>query len=216
VAFRTWLETTPDGVIFHQHYHANSELLEVIEEQGVDVVTTLRDPYDQFVSLFFYVQNFPDAFRAADDPAQAMIGKRIDDEAALSFLAGEFGRYLEQGVGWLRNGSAVVRYEDLVAAPELTVRRLLDRIAPRNPCTIRDSLEAASADRMREQSPELRLHIRAATTGDWRNHLNADHLRAMAMHGAKITELGYTVHRTVERSATLPAGQCRDGRKARR
>lgn len=184
----------PEDSIVHQHYHASDGLIDVLDEKGIDVVTTLRDPYDQFVSLYFYVQRFRNAFEATDDPAGVMIDRDISDEAVLSFLGGPYGRYLEQGVRWLHSGhSTVVRYEDLVMSPEQTVLTLTERIGPVDPQTVRRSLEAAHPDRMRAQSPELRLHIRSATAGDWANHLTVEHLEAMARHESLILELGYPV-----------------------
>jgi hypothetical protein len=109
----------PANTIVHQHYRPSREFLDVAEEYDIHLVTTLRDPYDQFVSLYFYVQRFSDAFREADDPAQTMIGKTIGDEAVVQFLETSFGRYLEQGVAWLRSQrSQIIRYEELVFSPE--------------------------------------------------------------------------------------------------
>ena len=156
------------------------------------LVTTLRDPYDQFVSLYFYVQRFAEAYREADDAAQAMIGQPLNAPAVLDFLRGGFGRYLEQGVAWLRSGrSVIVRYEALSSAPLETLVRATNEIEPVGRDVLQAALEDATADRMRQSSPDMRAHIRSATVGDWRRHLTGVHVAAMNVHGDLLDALGY-------------------------
>jgi Sulfotransferase domain len=193
--FRDWVESSfPDRAVVHQHYRPTCELLDVAVEFDIRLVTTLRDPYDQFVSLFFYVQRFPADFQEADDPAQVLIGRELVDDAVLWFIETSFRRYLELGVAWLRSRrSLIIRYEDLSFRPEESVLRMARWIEPLGATAVQDALEAASADRMREIGPKYRHHIRAATVGDWRNHLGPAHLRAMEKHGDLVAALGYQV-----------------------
>lgn len=192
---RDWVESAfPDSAVVHQHYRPTHELLDIADEFGIRLVTTLRDPYDQFVSLFFYVQRFPERYQEADDPAQVLIGRDLGDDAVLQFLETSFRYYLELGVAWLRSRrSLIVRYEDLHFRPEESVLRVAREIQPLDPSAVRAAIKAASAGRMRKIGVDERVHIRSATVGDWRNHLGPAHLRAMEKHGDLVAELGYEV-----------------------
>jgi sulfotransferase family protein len=193
LGFREWAARSfPDNAILHQHYRPSAELLSATDELGIQLVTTLRNPYDQFVSLYFYVQRFADAYREADDPAQAMIGQPLNAPAVLDFMRNGFGRYLEQGVGWLRSGrSVIVRYEALSSAPLETMIRVTDEIRPVERGVLEAALEDASAGRMRQISPDMQTHIRAATVGDWQKHLTRVHIAAMGAHRKLLAALGY-------------------------
>ena len=65
------------------------------------IVTTLRNPYDQFVSLYFYVQRFADRFRNGANPALVMVGPAIDDPVVIDFVRHEFRSNLDIGTEWL-------------------------------------------------------------------------------------------------------------------
>src|SRR5262245_31607963 len=184
----------PDDAIVHQHYRPSDRILSACDELDIEIVTTLRNPYDQFVSLYFYVQRFSDRFRDSPNPATAMIGRPIDDPAVVDFVRNGFRSNLEFGTSWLSSGrSAIVRYEELIQQPEEALLSLADQLAPVEPDAVRTAIEDAKPDRMRAQSKHVHAHIRAATTGDWRNHLSDAHLEAMSAHADLIEELGYRV-----------------------
>jgi Sulfotransferase domain len=203
-----WNGTNPDGLdgflesgrfpettVCHQHYWPSAALFALANTWDIRIATTLRDPYDQFVSWYWYVQRFQEPFIAARDPSAAMIGKSIDDETVVDFLVSRFGRVLDQGVAWLESGqSLVVRYEDLHERPA----EILDRAESQfewTPMKAADeAILGASAEKLRQESPSLRLHVRAARVGDWKNHLTDAHLRAFRQHHrSRIDRLGYEV-----------------------
>jgi hypothetical protein len=185
----------PDGSVFHQHYWPSDQFLRIARDQGIFLVTTLRDPYDQFVSWYFYIQNFAEAFVAARDPGQRAIGKPIDHPDVLDLLANEFGAFLDQGIAWLHSGqSLVVRYEDLQAGAEaaLTAAQRYFGVAPA--MDLAQAAAGASAAAMRREDAALARHIRTGRSGGWRDALSDVHLDILRrQHAERIARLGYAV-----------------------
>lgn len=196
---RGWLAAGgfPDNSVFHHHYDWSPELVALARQHGVHLATILRDPYDMFVSRYFFTQaqadnpNRPEKGLAQD----AMIGDAIDGPASLSYLADGFGAQLRKGVDWLRSGdSVVVRYEALHADAVAELTRATNEISPLPPERVAAAIEACTADALLQRRKGLRRRIRAATVGDWRNHLNETHLAIFReRHAEAIRALGYAV-----------------------
>lgn len=191
---RAWLAAGgfPDGAICHQHYPFSAELLDLAESVPFRLVTVLRDPYDTFVSLYFYVQEFRDTF-APQSPARAMIDKPIDHPDVLHFLANGYRQQLAGGAAWLQSGrSVVVRYEDLHRDPLATAKELTDRIKPVWWWRLKRAVGAADARKMKRQNVWMDKHIRSGTVGDSRNHLTEAHLAVFRdCHADLVAQLGY-------------------------
>jgi hypothetical protein len=185
----------PDGAVCHQHYWPSERLFEIARDREIALVTTVRDPYDQFVSWYHYIQNFADAFVAAGDPGQRAIGKPIDHADVLDLLANEFGAFLDQGIAWLDSGrSLLVRYEDLHANAEavlIDAQRYFD-LSPA--IDLAHAIAGANAASMRRESADLARHIRSARIGGWRDHLLPVHLEIFRdRHARRVGRLGYAV-----------------------
>ena len=204
--FRAWVEAGgfPEGSVFHHHYDYVALLGDVAEAHGIHLATILRDPYDVFVSLYFFTQAQADnttrgpKIQARGLKSQAhdmMIGKPIDSPEALDYLANGFTETLDKGIAWLASGrSVVVRYENLHADPLAELRRATNAIQPVAPERITDAIEACHADAMLQRRKGLHRRIRTATVGDWRNHLTEAHLAIFrAVHADRIRALGYEV-----------------------
>lgn len=185
----------PDHAICHQHYWPSDALFEIADQHGIALATTLRDPYDQFVSWYFYIQNFSEAFVAADDPGQRAIGKPIDDPAVLSLLAEEFGAFLDQGLAWLDSGRTfVVRYERLHTAPEAVMKEAEATFDLRLVRPPSEALSGSSAENMRSQDANLQRHIRVGRSDAGREHLRPPHLDIFReRHAGRVRRLGYPV-----------------------
>jgi hypothetical protein len=185
----------PDRSICHQHYWPSDRLFEIARDRGIALATTLRDPYDQFVSWYHYIQSFADAFVAAGDPGQRAIGKPIDHADVLDLLGNEFGAFLDQGIAWLESGrSLVVRYEDLHGNAEgvlIDAQRYFGVPPAIDPA---HAIAGANAASMRRESADLARHIRSARAGGWRDHLLPVHLEIFRdRHARRIGGLGYAV-----------------------
>lgn len=186
----------PAGSIFHQHFWAEDELIGAIGSIGARIVTIQRDPYDTFVSLYHYVQRFPDGYIRNAEPAAAMIGRPVDHPDVLSFLEEGYGRNLANAVGWAERRDATIelRYERLQADTALELRRATDALHPVSDAVLRAAVRAAAADAVRRIDPSLAVHVRVARTGDWRNHLGPRHVDIFRRkHADAVRRLGYPV-----------------------
>jgi hypothetical protein len=186
-----------DEAIFHQHYWPTNRLFKLAKSIDCDIVTILRNPYDTFISLFYYVQNFPDII-GPGHPLFFMQGKDIGHPDVLDFIRrveGGFGIHIKLAYRWLEDGrSVLLRYEDLKKDTFRTVKTVTDRVKDVGDEKINAAIEATSAQKMRQKSNILNRHIRKASVGDWRNHLTEAHLSVFrTYHGDMIESLGYDV-----------------------
>lgn len=185
-----------DNSIFHQHFPPNDKFFELVDTIGCHLVTTIRNPYDVFVSLYFYVQNFPEIFSDRDRELNFIFGKPLDHPDVLFFLRGIDGGFrihIEVAEKWVsRKQSIIIRYEDLLAKPFNVLSKVTAKIAPTSKDNILNAIEVCRAENMRKQNDDLQRHIREATVGDWRNHLTEAHLQIFrTQYGETITKLGY-------------------------
>lgn len=185
-----------EGTVFHQHFMPSEAFVSVAEGIGCRLFTTIRNPYDTFVSLYHYTQSFSENFVAAGDPSKLLIGKTVDHPDVLEFLAGAFSAHLQKAAAWLRSGkSIVVRYEDLYRAPFREVKRVTNLVQNVEDSVISNAIAASDARVWRTKSDDMARHIRTATVGDWKSHLNEEHLDVFrTVHGDLIRFLGYDVH----------------------
>lgn len=201
--FQEWVEggNFVDGAIFHQHCRFTTRLCDVIDAVPAHIVTIVRDPYDSFVSMYYWLQS-----RSAQDqargkqrpkarPKDQLIGAAIDSPESLAFLADHFGEYLKRALDWSSSGRAVVaRYEALHRDPVAELTRITDAIAPVDPARVERAIEACQADNMRAISKKMASHIRSATVGDSRQRLSDPHYAIFReRYGDLIRSLGYEV-----------------------
>lgn len=198
-AFTAWVEqgNFPDNTIFHQHRRFAPRLLDVLDAIPAHAVTIVRDPYDAFVSLYYWVQDRA-AHQEGDDkgrPRDAIIGKSLDDPLVLDYLAGDYRTYMDQADAWIHSGrSHVVRYEALHRDPIDEMRKLTERLQPVADSRIAAAVDNCSADKMRQLNQKFSRHVRAATVGDSKQRLTDAHLAIFReKHADVIQRLGYDV-----------------------
>ena len=181
--------------IFHQHFDFSNELCDISDALPCHIITVVRNPYDVFTSLYFYIQNFPTAFIAANNAGSIAIGKSIDHPDVLRFLEENFRKQLMRSVSWMQSGRAlVVRYEDMHRDAFGTIGNLVEQIEPAHESWIVRAIELCSAARMRKRDEWMEKHIRSAVIGDWQNHLSNVHLEIFRSSHADLVEiLGYDV-----------------------
>jgi hypothetical protein len=200
-AFAAWLSSDgfPDNSVFHHHYDYSPELVELASAESIHLATILRDPYDMFVSRYFFAQAQANNEKRLEKPnapkRDVMAGNAIDDPIVLDYLAESFHNQLQKGIDWLESeASIVVRYEGLVDDPVAELQRATNQIQPVPEEHIRRAIEACQADTLLNSRKGLRRRIRAATSGDWRNHLTEAHLDIFRdRHANRIRALGYEV-----------------------
>ena len=197
--FRQWVADGgfPDQTIMQQHCRFTPEVSDAIAAAPAHLVTIVRDPYDVFVSLYYWVQE-----RAAQElgmkkprPRDAIVGKPLDHPDVLAYLADDFAASLLRSLGWLRSGRAVVvRYEGLHGDPVGELTRTTDVIQPVGLERIERAIEACRPENMRQMLDKLHWHIRSAKVGDSRERLSEAHLRIFRERYAnQIRSLGYEV-----------------------
>lgn len=187
----------PDDSIFHQHFAPTPLFLDLTADLSCTLVTIIRNPYDTFVSLYHFVQNFPGMFAQLDNPLNRIRGKPIDDPDVVEFLrdkTGGFRIHILSAKKWLDSErSIILRYEDLSDEPVRVMTEVTRRIRSVSEEIIRDAIESCSVPNMRGAFLQNRKHIRKGTVGDWQNHLSGEHLDAVKSHAGLIKALGYQV-----------------------
>ena len=187
----------PDGSMFHHHTRFHHRLCDVIDAIPAHHVTIVRDPYDVFVSMYYWEQERSSRGLGRDRPRprHAMYDKPLEHEDVLGFLADSFGQQIAKASGWLHSGRAVpVRYEELHTDPVGTLKRVTDLIEPVSIKQITSAIEACRADRVRQQDEKMAWHVRVAKVGDSREKLSDAHLGIFReRHGDLVRSLGYEV-----------------------
>jgi hypothetical protein len=187
----------PDGSMFHHHTRFHWRLCDVIDAIPAHHVTMVRDPYDVFVSMYFWEQERSARGLGRDQPRprHAMSGKPLDHPDVLAFLADGFGQHIARADGWLHSGRAIpIRYEALHRDPVAALGRLTGQIEAVSDERIAVAIEACRADRVRQQDEKMAWHVRAAKVGDSREKLGPEHLTIFReRHGNLIRSLGYEV-----------------------
>ncbi|MCG6870805.1 MAG: sulfotransferase domain-containing protein [Gammaproteobacteria bacterium] len=183
------------GSVTHQHFLPSARFFELIEPWRCQVITTIRHPYDVFVSLYFHVQNKDHLFFEEDDPHNPLLGEDLDTPAALDFLRDQFTGVVRHMELWHDSGrSIMLRYEDLRRQPLETLRGLAEGILPLPEETIRAAIDACSMEKMKKR--DRTGHVRKGMVGDWRNHLTDAHLEILRAPPFcdQIEKLGYVVY----------------------
>ncbi|MGI9252890.1 MAG: sulfotransferase domain-containing protein, partial [Thermomicrobiales bacterium] len=161
----------------------------------------VRDPYDTFVSMFYWLQTRSkyDASRGKvrprERPKDTLIGKELGDPEVLEFLATTFGEYIRRANDWTHSGRAVVaRYENLHADQVAELIKVTNQIKPVDLETIERAIEACKAENMKSMSKKMSTHIRSAKVGDSKEKLSQAHYDIFRENYADlITGLGYEV-----------------------
>jgi hypothetical protein len=183
--------------MFHHHARFHRRLCDVIDAIPAHHVTITRDPYDAFVSMYYWEQERASRGLGRDRPRprHVLYGKPLDHEDVLSFLADTFGQHIARANGWLHSGRAIpIRYEELHTDPVGALRRVTDQIEPVTVEQITSAIDSCRADRMRQQNEMMAWHVRTAKVGDSVEKLTEAHLAIFReRHADLIRSLGYEV-----------------------
>lgn len=198
-SFRSWVAggAFPEHSIFHQHSRFSPALCEEIEAVPAHIVTIVRNPYDMFVSFYYWIQakDERNPARSSDERDHPVFGKPIGHPDVLDFLSEGFRPELVKANGWLQSGRAVVvRYEALQADAVTELTRASETLAPVTAERLLEATRRCSPERMRQASPLMAAHVRGARVGDSWAVLTDVHLAVFRQRHADLVEsLGYEV-----------------------
>ena len=197
-AFRIWADKSfPDGTIFHQHCRCFSALCDAIDAVPAASVSIVRDPYDVFLSYYYWVQEQarqrPD--RGGQRPKDDLVGKPLDDPAVLAFLADHFGATLQRALEWVHSGRAIiVRYEGLKDDPLAALTVATEAIRPVPEAAIVQAIETCRAENMRQMGQQKQWQVSDAQLGGTRESLHLAHLAIFReRYAEQIHALGYAL-----------------------
>jgi hypothetical protein len=183
--------------MFHHHTRFHHKLCDVIDAIPAHHVTMVRDPYDVFVSMYYWEQERSSRGLGRDRPRprNAMFGKPIDHADVIAFLEDNFGQHIARANGWWHSERAIpIRYEELHSDPVVALMRVTDAIEPVDVARISAAIESCRAERVRQQNEKMAWHVRSAKVGDSRDKLGDVHLAIFRdRHGDLIRSLGYEV-----------------------
>lgn len=149
-------------------------------------VHLIRDGRDVVVSKYFFEKDF-----CVNNGLYASFDVDFADYVART--AADWAAYLSQ---WQAEPDVItLRYEDLLATPEQTIRQLLGQLALPAVLTIEEALARSSIPRMREELGkvfESNTFVRKGIAGDWRNHFSATDRQIFQRYGGlMLQQAGY-------------------------
>ena len=195
---QAWVERGgfPDNSIYFQHCRYSDRLCDALEAAPARLATIIRDPYDVFVSCYYWVQErIARGHGRKPHRRDVLAGRPLDDPVVLAYIAEQFGSNISVASGWLHGGRAVVvRYEGLHTDPVAELTRATDQLQPVDRERIESAIEACRAENMRQMKRKFSWQVRAATVGDSRQQLNETVLAVFREHHHDtIRSLGYEV-----------------------
>jgi hypothetical protein len=198
-------KTLHAGDVVHGHHRYTPELAQILDDQHVKVILTVRDPRDQLISRVFHVRREPthiwnEQFKtmSLDESIMACIEGRQDLPSMRAMT--------EISLSWLNDKSKVmfVRYEDLLQNPVEQFRCVLQHLQIKvSDSLIKKIVERNQFSRLTvgrkfwqsgrsHGSSDPHSHFRKGISGDWKNHFKPEHIeRFKELMGDKLIELGY-------------------------
>lgn len=186
-----------ENSIFHQHFEPLDTIFDLLDSVNARLFTIIRNPYDAFVSLYFFVQNMPQKF-GPEHHLHILCDRAIDDSAVLGFLEDTdlgYRVYLQLAYDWMRSQrSYIVRYEELRNTPIRTLRHITRAFIPAPSEKIKEAVQNCQINKMRNMKNVRRKHFRKGKVDDYLNYLTEDHYEIMRnVNGELIQALGYSV-----------------------
>lgn len=180
--FRAYLDDHFESFVTHQHFLPKPYIVEWGGRVEASFITMARHPGDLFVSLYFYVNKFGNAWRKAgilgQAPSHGLIGEPLESQVVMDYLAKDFhDECLGKTMAWQDSGKAqFIRYEDLKEKPLATLKGLTQSLAPVPPEKIQQAIRKSQFKSMRKNAgPNMKAHFRKGKTGGWQRWLNDTH-----------------------------------------
>jgi hypothetical protein len=190
-------DALPDRVLLQIHWYPTPEFTRRLDDAGFKVVTISRHPLDLLMSILHFCRHEAETRRWLDGDGgdeRSLIGAAPQDPVVLQYAASpRFRTLLGVSDSWWDRADAAVRYEDLVATPENTLRRLADELGlEADPGKTSTVVQSRRLEVMRPTSSNH--HYWQGSPGGWRRLLPTDVARALAAPVADLMSArGYVV-----------------------
>jgi len=132
-----------DDWISYLHAIPSEEVLKKLKSMGVILVTIVRHPGDQLVSMI----NFSKWYFESVDPERSLIGDaEVDDPTLLNYASTLHLKNLRITMLWDSCGSHIIKYEDLFYKPFEALKNLTTKIRQVNDLDIHRGIALASPE----------------------------------------------------------------------
>ena len=161
------------------------------------IFAVVRDPRDTLVSYYFSMR-YSHPLMSPHVARERERLSAMDERGGLAAtLEGQsLRRFVQIQLSWLHAGVPVLRYENLLADELAGFTRIAEHcMLPVGPRALRRAVARCSFERQAGRPrgrEDVHSHLRRATVGDWRNHLDAGlQRRFRELYGAALIETGY-------------------------
>ena len=126
-------DTPPDRFVAHQHIFPTKGLIDWINSNNIRILTTIRHPASTLLSLINYTAH-------TDQPELRTLKEALSRDALMEYIRLDYYHSYQLSLLWRKVGSIVVRYEDLLADPLITLKNITSRLG----CAAEDKIKAAA------------------------------------------------------------------------
>lgn len=157
--------------IVAMHWHLATELRDLLAAGQFEVIVTVRHPFDILISILHFCLYEPATARwlEGEGGTEASLLGSTADPTSPRFLQYALSSRAKALLGisaeWYSSARAVVRYEDLVADTEETLRRTLISLGCQAAVPLNEVVQSNTIDRLRPLGPK---HFWRGEPGLWR------------------------------------------------
>jgi len=160
--------------IVHQHIPPSTDSIKWFNQNNIPIVTTIRHPGDVLVSLYHYTK-----WKKTNGHLDALAkDKEKMGEHTLQFVKSHrFAKFLQLSIKWLKHGSYVMRYEDLLHDPISVISNFAQKVEPVDIKKIQSAVASCELSVLKKTNDKR--HFRAGIKGQWQNEIPEEALNYM-------------------------------------
>jgi hypothetical protein len=189
-------ETLPESCVLQLHWPRTRPFIRKLEKHGFRVVVLGRHPLDVLISILHFSSHEPETARwldGAHGDERSIIGVDPPSHAFWRYATGRRASALiDVSAQWWKHALVAIRYEDLVAAPERELQRIVDAVGVTPVRSPEAVTEAVTFRALRCEAPNQ--HFWQGRPNQWRELLPELVATEIAVaHARVIHTLGYDV-----------------------
>jgi hypothetical protein len=186
----------PERCVLQIHWHPERAFRRRLRASGFRAVVLVRHPLDALVSILHFAGHEPETARwlgGEHGDESSIIGADPTSEGFLRYATGARAyALLSISPAWWKKAAFATRYEDLVAAPERELARLVQAVRAPTVCTPAEAVERVTFDRLAREAANR--HFWQGRPGHWHELIPADQAAAIAAaHADLIRRFDYAV-----------------------